>query len=53
MFHQVMDWNVKKQNIKTLTIDLTAMQLAKELYFVNDTEVISKQCYKPKQVNEK
>jgi hypothetical protein len=53
MFHQVMDWNVKKQNTQVLTIDLTDMQLAIELYFVNNTEVRSKQCYKPKPVNEK
>jgi len=53
MFHQFMDWNVNKQNIQALTIDLNAMQLNIELFFVNDTEFRSKQCYKPKLVNEK
>ena len=53
MFHQVMDWNVKKQNIQDLTIELTAMQLAKELYFVNDTKVNCKQFYKAKFAYEK
>jgi hypothetical protein len=53
MFHQVMDWTVKKQNTQALNIDLAAIQLAIELYFVNVTEVRSKQFYKPKPVNEK
>ena len=43
----------QKQTGNTLIIDLSALQLAKGLYFVNVTEVNSKQCYKAKFVYEK
>ena len=43
----------QKQTGNTLTIDLSALRLAKGLYFVNVTEVNSKQCYKAKFVYEK
>jgi len=43
----------QKQTGNTLTIDLSALRLAKGLYFVNVTEVNNKQCYKTKFVYEK